>query len=176
MAHVSEFGGGAQPSATIAVIGCGNLNRSDDGVGSEVVQALAARTVCSDSRVKLLDAGTDGMAVMFAARGCRTLIIVDACRSGSAPGAVFEVPGVQLEQRHQPSLTLHDFRWDHALFAGRQMFGEAFPEDVTVLLIEIGTTALGIGLSPCVIDAASRVADRIEALVRLRLHETAATQ
>jgi hydrogenase maturation protease len=176
MAHVSELGGSGQQSATIAIIGCGNPNRSDDGVGPEVVQALASRAVCKDSRVRLLDAGTDGMAVMFAARGCRTLIIVDACRTGSAPGAVFEVPGAELEQRHQPSLTLHDFRWDHALFAGRRIFAGAFPEDVTVLLIEIGTTALGIGLSPCVIDAADTVADRIEALVRLRLPETAATQ
>ncbi len=176
MAHVSEFGGAAQPAATIAIIGCGNLNRSDDGVGCEIVQALASRAVCNDSRVRLLDAGTDGMAVMFAARGCRTLIIVDACRSGAAPGATFEVPGTQLAQCHQPSLTLHDFRWDHALFAGRRIFGEAFPADVTVLLVEVGTTALGIGLSPCVIDAATRVADRIEALIRLRLHEATATQ
>ena len=39
------------------------------------------------------------MAAMFAARGCRTLIIVDASRSGSEPGAIFEVPGAELELR-----------------------------------------------------------------------------
>ncbi|WP_119458731.1 hydrogenase maturation protease [Rhodospirillaceae bacterium SYSU D60014] len=160
----------------IAVVGCGNPNRSDDGAGPDVVRALAARGVSEDSRVRLLDAGTDGMAVMFAARGCRTLIIIDACQSGSVPGAVFEIPGTELEQRHQPSLTLHDFRWDHALFAGRKIFGETFPTDVTVLLIEAGTVAFGIGLSPCVADAAEKIVDRVEALVRLRLQEARPVQ
>jgi hydrogenase maturation protease len=150
----------------IAVIGCGNPTRGDDGVGPQVVRALAARSVAVDPRVRLLDAGTDGMAVMFAARGCRSLVIIDACRTGSTPGAVFEVPGAEFERRQPPSLTLHDFRWDHALFAGRRMYGAAFPADVTVLLIEAETTAFGIGLSPAVAAAAEKVADRVEALLR----------
>ncbi|HEX2139004.1 MAG TPA: hydrogenase maturation protease [Woeseiaceae bacterium] len=156
----------------IAVIGCGNRNRSDDGAGPEVVRALAASTGCRDKRVRLLDAGTDGMAVMFAARGCRSLIVIDACRSGTTPGAVFEVPGAELEQQHQPTLTLHDFRWEHALFAGRRMLGEAFPADVTVLLIEVGKTDFGLDLSPAVATAAATVAERVEVLVRARLDET----
>lgn len=105
---------------------------------------------------------------MFAARGCRTLIIVDACRSGSEPGAVFEVPGDELEQRYQPSLNLHDFRWDHALFAGKKIFREEFPSDVVVLLIEVHSTGLGIGLSEPVSSAVAKVADRVEALIQSR--------
>jgi hydrogenase maturation protease len=155
MAHVSP----------VAVIGCGNSTRSDDGVGPQVVQILSTR-LSGESRIRLLDAGTDGMAVMFAARGCRSLVIIDACRTGSAPGAVFEVPGAELEQRQPPSLTLHDFRWDHALFAGRRMYGAAFPTDVTVLLVEADSTAFGIGLSPAVAAAAEKVADRVEELLR----------
>jgi hydrogenase maturation protease len=160
----------------IAVIGCGNPTRSDDGVGPEVLRVLATREVCKDERVRLLDAGTDGMTVMFAARGCRTLIVVDACRSGGAPGAVFEVPGPQLAQAHQPSITLHDFRWDHALHAGQRLFGEDFPKDVIVLLIEAETLEFGIGLSSCVTDAAQKVIDRVEALVRSRLQQATALQ
>jgi hydrogenase maturation protease len=155
MAHVSP----------VAVIGCGNPTRSDDGVGPQVVQILSTR-LSGESRIRLLDAGTDGMAVMFAARGCRGLVIIDACRTGSAPGAVFEVPGAELEQRQPPSLTLHDFRWDHALFAGRRMYGAAFPTEVTVLLVEADSTAFGIGLSPAVAAAAEKVADRVEQLLR----------
>ncbi len=78
----------------IGVVGCGNPNRSDDGVGPEVVQRPADRSADrEEAQVRLIDAGTDGMAAMFAARGCRPLILVDACRSGSEPGAVFEFPG-----------------------------------------------------------------------------------
>jgi hydrogenase maturation protease len=154
----------------IAVIGCGNPNRSDDGVGPEVVHTLRARGAGGDGTgVSLLDAGTDGMAVIFAARGCTTLIIIDACRSNSEPGAVFEVPGPELEQKYQPSLNLHDFRWDHALFAGRKMLRDDFPADVTVLLIEAETTDFGVSLSPAVAGAAAKVADRVEALIRNRL-------
>lgn len=153
----------------IAVIGCGNPNRCDDGAGPEAVRRLAARGGCADERVRLLDAGTDGMAVMFAARGASTLIVVDACRSGSDAGAVFELDGGRLEQPHQPSFTLHDFRWEHALYAGRRMFGDAFPGDVVVELIEAGTVAFGVGLSPPVDAAVDIVVGRIEELVRSRL-------
>ena len=127
-------------------------------------------------RVKLLDAGTDGMAVMFVARGCRSLIVVDACRSGSEPGAIFEVPGAELELEHTRSYSLHDFRWDHALFAGRQIFRDAFPSDVTVLLIEAQNLAFGTTLSPVVAAAAKKVAARIEAIVDERLSGRASRQ
>ena len=152
----------------IAVIGCGNRNRSDDGAGPAVVSALLARGH-QGRGVKLLDAGTDGMAVMFAARGCRTLILVDACRSGSPPGAIFEIPGDELEAPHEPSLNLHDFRWDHALYAGRRILRDEFPSDVTALLIEAGTVDFGVGLSAEVAAAAEKAADRIEAIIATRL-------
>ena len=150
----------------IAVIGCGNLARGDDGVGPRVLRALSQRALAGDPRVRLLDAGTDGMAVMFAARGCRRLIVIDAARTGAAPGALFEVPGSELENRAVPSLTLHDFRWDHALYAGRRLYGEAFPPQVTVLLVEAASTDFGLELSPAVADAVHKVADRVESLVR----------
>jgi hydrogenase maturation protease len=160
----------------IVVIGCGNPNRLDDGAGIEVLRLLEARGLGRDAQhVRLLAAGTDGMATMFAARGCRTLIVVDACRSGSEPGAVFEVPGDELEQRHQPSLNLHDFRWDHALFAGKKIFREQFPSDVVVMLIEVHTTELGIGLSEPVSSGVAKVTDRVEGLIRSRLLAQAET-
>jgi hydrogenase maturation protease len=154
----------------IAVIACGNANRSDDGAGGEVLRTLKERGLGEGgSDVRLLDAGTDGMAVMFAARGCRSLILVDACRSGSQPGAVFEVPGSALAQAYTPSLNLHDFRFDHALHAGRTMFRDEFPDDVTVILIEAETVAFGVGLSPPVAAAVEKAATRIEALIEERL-------
>ncbi|MBS0250053.1 MAG: hydrogenase maturation protease [Proteobacteria bacterium] len=146
----------------IAVIGCGNANRMDDAAGMEVIRLLQQRNdIHFREDVRLLDAGTDGMSVMYAARGCNTLIIIDSSRTGSAPGSIFEVPGRELETEHTPSLNLHDFRWDHALFAGRQLYREQFPSDVTVYLIEANDLNLGIGLSPEVTSAASRVADLV---------------
>jgi hydrogenase maturation protease len=158
----------------IAVIACGNPNRSDDGAGLEVLRALRGSALAAQApEVQFLDAGTDGMAVMFAAKGCNALIVVDACRSGSEPGAVFEVPGAELQQAYEPTLNLHDFRWDHALHVGRVIFKEQFPEDVVVLLIEAESVDLGLGLSPPVSAAVGKVAKRIEALIQERLAEAA---
>jgi hydrogenase maturation protease len=156
------------PAASIAVIGCGNPNRSDDGIGPTIVRALAKRGVASD--VRLLDAGTDGMAVIFAARGCDTLIVVDACRSGAPAGAIFEVPGDELNRQYAPSLTMHDFRWNHALHAGRMIFRDAFPVDIIVLLVEAQSLNFGLELSGPVAASVSSVTERIEDLIRMRRH------
>ena len=150
----------------IAIIGCGNANRTDDAAGLEVIRMLQAREALrSRTDVHLLEAGTDGMAVMFAARGATSLIVVDSCQTGAEPAAIFEVPGQELENRHEPSLNLHDFRWDHALYAGRQIYRDGFPKDVAVYLIEARSLELGCGLSPDIRDAAANVAQRIEARI-----------
>jgi hydrogenase maturation protease len=150
----------------LTIIGCGNLNRSDDGVGVivakhliEYVQRHGRADVC------VFDAGTDGMGVMFRARGAARLVLVDASRSGSEPGAVFKVPGGELASDYQPTYSLHDFRWDHALYAGRRIFGASFPTDVTVFLIEAGSLDLGCELSSPVSAAAARVQHEIEAMI-----------
>jgi len=142
-----------------AVIGCGNPNRSDDGVGPEVIGLL--RDMALPPEVGLFDAGTDGMAVLYRARGLGRLIIVDARVPSGSPGGIYKVPGEVLAAAPPRSLNLHDFRWDHALYAGQRIWGAAFPAEVTVFLIEAETLALGLGLSAPVTQAAQRVADTI---------------
>ena len=159
----------------IAVVGCGNQNRSDDGVGPAVIRALRATEVERLAPVRLIDAGTDGVAAMFAARGCVTLIIVDACRTGGEPGAIFEPPGDAVGQAYHPVLNLHDFRWEHALYVGRKLFQDAFPSDVVALLVEAESVEFGLDLSPVVSEAAVRVAGRIEQLIRSRCTPAAAS-
>lgn len=142
----------------LTIIGCGNPNRSDDGVGVVVATRLLEKTRSdAPENVQIFDAGTDGMSVMFQAKGADKLIIVDACQSGSEPGAVFEVPGGELEGKPPDSYNLHDFRWDHALYAGRRIFGESFPTDILVVLIEAESLVLGVDLSPSVTQAADKV-------------------
>jgi len=102
---------------------------------------------------------------MFQARGARHLIIVDAARTGAEPGTIIRVPGAELVAERQPTLTLHDFRWDHALMAGRMIFREDFPTDVTVYLIEAGNVGFGLELSPAVQDAARRVAAELGSVI-----------
>ncbi|SEQ42366.1 hydrogenase maturation protease [Solimonas aquatica] len=147
----------------LTIIGCGNLNRCDDGIGVLVAQALQTR-LRDDfrQRVRIFDAGTGGMDVMFQARGAHRLIIVDAARSGAEPGAVFQVPGEELSGHPEPGYSLHDFRWDHALYAGRRIFREAFPQEVSVYLIESACLELGVQISEPVKVAGLKVVAMIE--------------
>lgn len=139
----------------LTLIGCGNPNRSDDGVGVRVAQRLRERLEKYPiAGVQVFDCGTGGMEVMFAARGSDSLVVLDACQSGSAPGTIYDVPGTELEAVHEGSYSLHDFRWDHALFAGRKIFGDSFPSEVRVWLVEAESVGLGLEMSPSVCGAA----------------------
>ena len=81
------------------------------------------------------------------------------------PGAVFRVPGHELEVPQMEG-GLHDFRWNHALYSGRQMYGEAFPEKVEVFLIEARN--LDYGLEPGA--EAKRGAQHVLAELRREIH------
>jgi hydrogenase maturation protease len=155
------------PAQRLVIIGCGNLNRSDDGVGIRVVQQLQREFGAElPAGVTLFDAGTAGMEVMFKARGATALIVIDACRSGSDPGAIFCLPGGEIDTAHQPAFSLHDFRWDHAVHAGRKIFGAAFPSDLTVYLIEAGSLELGTELTAPVSRAVSKVGGLVAERIR----------
>ena len=151
----------------LTIIGCGNLNRSDDAVGVIIAQRLQQYLAeHPHPHMRVYDCGTAGMEVMFQARGSKKLIIIDASSTGAEPGAVFKVPGKELEALPEPSYNLHDFRWDHALAAGRKIFKEDFPEEVTVYLIEAENLGFGLELSPVVQHSADLVFKEIIAIIR----------
>ena len=151
----------------LTIIGCGNLNRSDDGVGVTIAQHLqTALTENPVPDVRVFDCGTAGIDVMFQARGSRELIIIDASQTGSEPGTVYEVPGEVLANLPDRTYTLHDFRWDHAIAAGHKIFREDFPEHVTVYLIEAQTLDFGWDLSFPVEAAAEKVFQAIATRIK----------
>ncbi|ABA23552.1 Peptidase M52, hydrogen uptake protein [Trichormus variabilis ATCC 29413] len=151
----------------LTIIGCGNLNRSDDAVGVIIAQRLQ-KYLAENPRphVQVYDCGTAGMEVMFQARGSKQLVIIDASSTGSEPGAVFKVPGEELAALPEPSYNLHDFRWDHALAAGKKIFPDDFPQDVTVYLIEAANLDFGLELSPVVEKSADVVFEKIVEIIR----------
>ena len=140
----------------LAIIGCGNPARSDDGAGIEVIRLLA-RQACSGD-VRLIDAGTSGMDVMFRVRGVKRVVIIDACRSGAQAGAIFRLPGREAMTPTEHGFSQHGLRWDHALYAGCKMFGDAFVDGTEVFLIEAGALDFGLELSAPVQRAAEQVA------------------
>jgi hydrogenase maturation protease len=151
----------------LSIIGCGNSNRSDDGAGVYVVAQL--KLLLGDTHnedIRIFDAGTAGMEVMFQAKGSDALIIIDANSSNSEPGAIFEVPGEILETCPEPQYNLHDFRWNHAIYAGKKIFREDFPKEITVYLIEAENLSLGLEMSDKIKDAADKVVQNIIAKLK----------
>lgn len=149
----------------ILIIGCGNLLRGDDGVGPILIRHLWE--IGLPEGVRCADGGTGGMDVAFQMRGAEKVILIDACQSGSDPGAIFKVPGAELE--NLPPLTgihLHAFRWDHALAFARWLLKDEYPRDITVYLIEAENIGFGADLSP-------RVRVAMEKLARLLLDDLA---
>lgn len=159
--------GGSDPAAPgrirLAVIGCGNPARRDDGVGVEVVRELRR---FGGPDVDLIDAGTGGIDVMFRVRGARQVVIVDACRSGSTAGTIFRLPANEAMTPVEHGFSLHGLRWDHALYAGRRMYGDSFADHAEVILVEAHELGFGLGLSDAVGAAAARVVAMLEPLVR----------
>ena len=102
---------------------------------------------------------------MDSARGASHMLLFAGGVPERAPGAIFEVPGEGLEAPPNNRLNLHDFRWDHALYAGRRIYGDDFPVNVSVLLIEAARIDLGLELSDEVADAAVTVEARIRELI-----------
>jgi hydrogenase maturation protease len=149
----------------LTIVGCGNALRGDDGVGPFVARRMRARIVdLGWHDVQAIDAGTDGRSVPFAMRGSDALVIVDTTRTGAEPGTIFQVPGEILARDYTPSINLHDFRWEHALAAGKRMFAAEFAVAIAVLLVEVDETGVGLALSPRVRDAAGTVVDRVLAM------------
>lgn len=139
------------------IIGCGNLLRGDDAVGPILIRRLWEMGL--PEGVLCADGGTGGMDVAFQMRGASRVIIVDACKSDSAPGSIFKVPGKELENLPPLSgIHLHAFRWDHALAFGRWLLKEDYPQDITVYLIEAENIDFGAELSPKVSTAMERLA------------------
>lgn len=150
----------------LTIIGCGNSNRTDDGVGVYVAQQLQRLLLSNPKQnVRVFDAGTGGIDVMFHARGSSRLIIIDASNTGSEPGSIYEVPGEELVAEREPSYSLHDFRWDHAIYAGRKIFKEDFPDDVTVFLIEAASLGMGLELTEPAKAAAENVIGRLGVII-----------
>jgi len=81
----------AQP--VVAVIGVGNSLRRDDAAGLEVVRRLRARADGgaggrADAAIAVLEYEGEPLGLLELWEGARAVVLVDAIRSGAAPGTI----------------------------------------------------------------------------------------
>ncbi|WP_049622871.1 hydrogenase maturation protease [Frateuria defendens] len=152
----------------LLVMGCGNPVRQDDGAGPEVIARLHRRLAPPPAGLRLVDAGSAGMDVVYALRGVERAVIVDACRSGSRPGEVFRLPAREALRPQAPLFSQHGLRWDHALYAAGQLNDGGFLDRVEVFLIEAEHLGYGIGLSTSVEQGVQRTVEALAAMIEGR--------
>ncbi len=155
----------------VLVLGIGNPDRGDDGIGPLVIECLAGRLPCAvDVRVR---AG-DVLALIDDWTNFQSVIVVDAAASIGAPGRVHRIDALH-ETLPMPPLpaSSHAFGLTEAL-ALAQALGSA-PAEVVVYAIEGEAFEAGAAMTPKVRAAARGVADKVATDVRqmLRPHAEA---
>ncbi len=154
----------------VIVVGLGNPILGDDGVGIQVVRALAAR-LAPRPDLTLTEASVGGLRLMELLVGYERALIVDAIHTGRAvEGTVHEFPVDALRAwcptRH--SASAHDMDLLTALAVGRQL-GLPLPAEVHIVAVEIRPVdAFDERLSPRVAAAVPQAVARAWAWLHAR--------
>ncbi len=147
-------GNNAAGRDAVRVIGVGNPYRSDDGVGPFVAARLRERGLAAE------DHSGEGAGLIEAWQGGGTVIVIDATRSGSPPGAIrrFDAAAATV-----PTGTFH---YSTHLFGLAEAIETAralgrLPPQLIIYGIEGQEFGFGDGLSDPVTRAAAEVVERI---------------
>ena len=89
-----------------AVLGAGNVLMGDDGVGVHVVKAMQEQGGLPEG-IELIDAGTATLNVLGMLEGVEHLIIVDAVKSGAAPGTIYRFSPDDVTEPSSRKVSLH---------------------------------------------------------------------
>lgn len=150
----------------VLVIGCGNLLVADDAIGLHVLRSL--KKLQLPAGVKLVEAGTPGLDLLYIWEGYSNVIIVDAVKSGEPPGTIHILSQEDLLEKNQLPLTSHDFDIIDALNLGRAL-GQV-PNNLVIVGIEIACDEHFFeGLSPDVAEAIPAACDCIVSEIKKRL-------
>lgn len=139
------------------VVGIGNRDRRDDGLGLAVIDALRGRT--HDGAEVVAHSG-EAASLMDLWSG-RDTIVVDAMNSGAAPGTIrrVDVLDEELPADVLQSCSTHAFGLAQAVELGRAM--QTLPPRLVVLAVEGEDFSYGEGLSESVREAVDEVVEAV---------------
>jgi hydrogenase maturation protease len=154
--------------APVTVLGVGNSIMADDGVGLELLAALASRP---RDGVNYVDGAVGGMELVPVVQDSTRLLILDAV-AGSVPGTVVRLRGDQVPRMLATKLSPHQVGLLDVLAASRLLGNE--PAEVAVVGVVPELVDLRLGLSASVSAAVPEAAAAAEAIIDAWLGETAA--
>lgn len=144
------------------IIGCGNLLRGDDGVGVHVVRELEKLSL--PGKVKIIDAGTRSLDMLFQMEAEDKVVIIDAVKGGLEAGTIYRLTKEDLSSPEATPISLHEVKLEYALRMGDRIWGERSPREIVIFGVEAASLIQGIGLSP-------KVEECLPKLVNLILEE-----
>lgn len=139
------------------VIGLGNEHRGDDGSGLEVARALRPRLA---GKARVEECVSEGIALLEMWRDADRVLVVDAVRSGAAPGTVhrFEA-GDGFSPGFRTATSTHGLSLAEAVALGRGL--GCLPRRLVIYGIEADDVRVGDGLTPPVARGVQEATERI---------------
>ncbi|HTX76848.1 MAG TPA: hydrogenase maturation protease [Terracidiphilus sp.] len=132
--------------ARIAVLGLGNLMRTDDALGMLAIEALRMDPRLPAS-VAVIDGGTLGLDLLHPLDGVTHLLALDAIEAGAAPGALLRFAGRAIDDL-PISKSVHLLGFSDLIGAMRLTSGA--PREIVVLGVQPQTIGWGTELTPAV--------------------------
>jgi hydrogenase maturation protease len=90
----------------LLILGLGNVICQDDGLGIVAIERLLERYEPPPG-VEILDGGTMGLSLLTWATETETLLMVDAIRTGEAPGTLVRMEGDEVAPAVRDRLSVH---------------------------------------------------------------------
>ncbi len=129
------------------ILGVGNLLLSDDGVGVHGAHRLQSRVTLPE-RVRVLDGGTLGMALLPYLENISGLLILDAVNWGGEPGELVRLAGEEVMGYFSSKVSMHEAGVAD-LLTQAWLLG-LYPETVVIWGIQPEKLSYGLELSPSV--------------------------
>jgi hydrogenase maturation protease len=139
------------------VVGIGNPDRGDDGIGPLVARQLVG---CAPPDVRITERAGDVLALIEDWAGYDTVILIDAAAPGATPGSIHRIDLMTTELPTDISLSsTHAFGVGNAVSLARTL--GLLPRSLVVYAIEGANFEPGAHLSPNVAAAAEEVAAHV---------------
>lgn len=145
------------PYFPILVMGVGNILLSDEGVGVRVIEAM--RDINLPDTIEILDVGTGALDIIDIIADREKVIIIDAVKGGSEPGAVYRFTPNDIAIQSPTPISVHQFDIPGTLNMAE--LAGCMPHQVVIFGIEPQRVEWGLELSPEVAAVIPRVIELI---------------
>jgi hydrogenase maturation protease len=132
-------------SASLLVLGLGNVLCSDDGLGVAAIELLTRRFRIPE-HVRVLDGGTLGLSLLSQIRASEDVILVDAIAGAGPPGTFIRLDGELVAPAVRTRLSCHQIGVADLLSVLEIL--DAYPRRLILLGLVPRTLELGLGCSP----------------------------